>query len=76
MLTRRQKLRKVRGEVAMILPKHILKLFHLDAGHEVLIVERSDGILIMPYDPTFEEAMQHYERAAKKYKNAMRNLAQ
>jgi antitoxin MazE len=34
-----------------------------------------EGILITPFDPLFSEAMEFYEEGAKKYRNAMRELA-
>ena len=44
-------------------------------GDEVFVVATDSGLLITPYDPTFEEAMAVYRRGAKKYKNALRELA-
>jgi len=34
-----------------------------------------DGLLITPFDPEFASAMEAYERGAKKYRNALRQLA-
>ena len=47
--------------------------FHV--GDEVFIVETENGILITPYDPTFEQSMAAYKRTAAKYRNALRELA-
>jgi hypothetical protein len=33
------------------------------------------GILITPFDPDFADAMVAYDEAAKKYRNALRELA-
>jgi len=38
-------------------------------------VETEQGVLLTPYDPNFERAMQIYERGAKKYRNALHELA-
>lgn len=75
MASRRQTLKKIGGSVATVLPKSMLERFHLEAGDDVLIVETDEGLLVTPFDPEFEEAMKIYARGAKKYRNAMRELA-
>lgn len=75
MATKRQTLKKVGGSVATVLPKSMLERFHLEAGDEVLVVETDGGLLVTPFDPDFEQAMEQYGRIAKKYRNALRELA-
>ena len=75
MTSRRQTLKKIGGSVATVLPKSMLERFHLEAGDEVLVVETDKGLLVTPFDPEFQEAMKIYARGAKKYRNAMRELA-
>lgn len=75
MTSRRQTLKKIGGSVATVLPKSMLDRFHLEAGDEVLVVETDRGLLVTPFDAGFEEAMTHYARVAKKYRNALRELA-
>jgi hypothetical protein len=41
----------------------------------VFAVETEQGILLTPYDPTVEQALEIAARAAKKYRNALRELA-
>lgn len=73
-MLRRQTLKKIGGSVATVLPKTMLDRFHLEAGDEVTVIETSDGLLITPFDPDFAAAMTAYERGAKKYRNALRQL--
>lgn len=68
-------LRKMGGSIGATLPKDLAERLNLDAGDEVFVVETERGLLITPYDPTFEKAMAAYRRGAKKYKNALRELA-
>jgi len=75
MTSRRQTLKKIGGSVATVLPKSMLERFNLEAGDEVLVVETDKGLLVTPFDPDFEEAMTIYARGAKKFRNAMRELA-
>jgi putative addiction module antidote len=74
-MVRRQTLKKIGGSVATILPKSMLERFHLEAGDEVSVIETTDGLLITPFDPEFASAMATYQRGAKKYRNALRQLA-
>jgi putative addiction module antidote len=74
-MVKKQILKKIGGSVATILPKQMLERLNLQAGDEVSVVETPDGILITPLDPDFVEAMEVYERGAKKFRNALRELA-
>lgn len=68
------KLQKLGGSVAAVIPKAMLDRLHLAAGDEVHIVETREGLLITPFDPDFDEAMAIYERGARSYRNAVREL--
>lgn len=68
-------LRRMGGSVGATLPKEMTDRLHLEAGDTVFVVPTENGILLTPYDPTFEEAMAAYRRGAKKYRNALRELA-
>lgn len=59
----------------MNLPKAMLERHHLETGDRAFVVDTEDGILITPYDPTFARAMEIAERGAKRYRNALRDLA-
>jgi putative addiction module antidote len=63
------------GSVGATLPKDIADRLHVAPGDEVFIIETERGVLLTPYDPTFEKAMAAYQRGAKKYRNALRELA-
>lgn len=68
-------LRRVGGSVSATLPKDMADRLHLDAGDTVLAVETERGVLLTPYDPTTERALQVAAKAAKKYRNVLRELA-
>jgi hypothetical protein len=48
---------------------------HLGVGDRVLAIETDRGILLTPYDPEVERALAIAGRAARKYRNALRELA-
>jgi bifunctional DNA-binding transcriptional regulator/antitoxin component of YhaV-PrlF toxin-antitoxin module len=48
---------------------------NLGPGDRVLAVETDRGILITPYDPEIERALAIAARVARKYRNALRELA-
>ncbi len=74
-MVRKVTLRQMGGSVGATLPKDIADRLHYAAGDEVFIIETEHGVLLTPYDPTFDKAMTAYRRGAKKYRNAMRELA-
>ena len=69
------KLRQAGGSVSATLPKDMADRLHLGPGDRVLAVETEQGILLTPYDPTVEKALDIASRAARKYRNALRELA-
>ena len=53
----------------------LLELVRSEAGDRVLAVETERGILLTPYAPDTERALKMAAKAAKKYRNALRELA-
>ena len=74
-MVREVKLRQVGGSVGATLPKDMVDRLNLAVGDRVLAVETEDGILLSPYDPTVEKALALAARTARKYRNALRQLA-
>jgi len=74
-VVRKVTLRQVGGSIGATLPKDMADRLHIKAGDDVFAVETEQGILITPYDPTFDEAMAAYRRTASKYRNALRELS-
>jgi antitoxin MazE len=68
-------LRRSGGSISATLPKDMVDRLRVEAGDKVFVVETEEGLLITPYDPAFEKAMSAYERGARKYRNALRELA-
>ena len=68
-------LRQVGGSVSATLPKDMADRLHLAPGDRVLAIETDRGVLLTPYDPATERALKIAARAAKKYRNVLRELA-
>jgi len=68
-------LRRVGGSVSATLPKDMADRLHLEPGDSVLAIETDRGVLLTPYDPETERALEAAARAAKKYRNVLRQLA-
>lgn len=67
--------RKMGGSIGTTLPKEMVDRLRIEEGDELTVIETDRGLLITPYDPDFDEAMEAYERGARKYRNALRELA-
>lgn len=74
-MIRRITARQMGGSVGATLPKELAERFHIKPGDTLSVIETRDGILITPFDPNFEKAMEAYERGARKFRNALRELA-
>ena len=73
-MAKSQTLKKVGGSIVAVLPKSMLGRFKLGAGDEVYVIETADGVLITPFDSDLADTIAVYERGAKRYRNAMREL--
>jgi putative addiction module antidote len=68
-------IRAIGNSAGTTIPKAMLERYRLAEGDRVHLVETDEGILITPFDPAFAEAMALYDEGARKYRNAMRELA-
>ncbi|MEP6591969.1 MAG: AbrB/MazE/SpoVT family DNA-binding domain-containing protein [Gemmatimonadota bacterium] len=68
-------LRQVGGSIGATLPKDMAERLHLAVGDRVLAVETEQGILLSPYDPDVEAGLAIAAHTAKKFRNALRELA-
>ncbi|MGH2356952.1 MAG: AbrB/MazE/SpoVT family DNA-binding domain-containing protein [Candidatus Limnocylindria bacterium] len=69
------RLRQAGGSVSATLPKEMVDRMNLGAGDEVFAVDTPDGILITPYDDATARALEAARRGARRYRNALRRLA-
>ena len=74
-MRRETTIRRIGNSSGLTIPKDVLERQHLADGDRVHIIETDDGLLVTPYDPDFEEAMDAYEEGARRYRNAMRQLS-
>ncbi len=68
-------IRRIGNSSGLTIPKDLLDRQHLEEGDQVHLVETDEGLLITPYDPDFEDAMEAYEEGAKSYRNALHTLS-
>ncbi len=74
-MVRELTLRQVGGSIGATIPKDMADRLHLAVGDRVLAIETDRGILITPFDPDVEAGLAIAAEAAKKYRNALRELA-
>ncbi|HQX83329.1 MAG TPA: AbrB/MazE/SpoVT family DNA-binding domain-containing protein [Vicinamibacterales bacterium] len=74
-MTKTLTLRQNGGSVSATLPKEMADRLHLEAGDTLLAVETEQGILLTPYSPADARVLEAASKVAKKYRNALRELA-
>jgi len=74
-MVKQTKIRRAGGSLSATLPKDMVDRLHIAAGDSVYLVETDRGLLLTPYDPDFEKALDTYRRGAHKYRNALHELA-
>ena len=75
-MVRQLRLRQAGGSVSATLPKEMVDRIRLRAGDEVFAIDTPDGILITPYDEATAKALETGREGARRYRNALRRLAQ
>jgi putative addiction module antidote len=68
-------IRRIGNSSGLTIPKDLLDRQRLEEGDQVHLVETDEGLLITPYNPDFEDAMNAYEDGAKTYRDALRTLS-
>ena len=69
------KVTQIGNSAGVVLPKEALKKLHVSRGDELYLVETPEGLMLTPYDQTFEAQMEAAEKVMKRYRNALRRLA-
>lgn len=69
-------LRKTGGSVSATLPKTMAERMNVSAGDKVFLVETDRGILLTPYDPEFQDAVDAFEHVRRQYRNTLKKLAE
>jgi hypothetical protein len=54
-------LRQAGGSVTATLPEDMADRLHVGAGDKVYAIETERGVLLTPYDPNFDDALQAFE---------------
>lgn len=71
------KIRRIGNSLGAIFPAELLTQLHVGDGDVLYATEDGKGGMnITPYDPDFAEAMEVFERGRRKYRNALRKLAE
>jgi len=69
-------LRQAGGSVTATLPKDMADRLHIGPGDKVYAIETDRGVLLTPYDPDFEEALDAFEQVRRQYRNTLKRLAE
>jgi putative addiction module antidote len=69
------KVRKIGNSLGIILPKEATDQLRVSDGDTLHLVPDRDGLLLTPYDPEFDAAMDAFAETRRAYRNALRALA-
>lgn len=68
-------LRNIGNSVGATFPKEVIDALNVGPGDKLTVVRTDRGILLTPFDPTFDEGMRAFEEVNAEYRNALRELA-
>jgi putative addiction module antidote len=66
---------QIGNSLGVILPKETAERLRVGKGDALTCVETRGGIELTPYDPGFEKKLAVARRVARRYRNALRELA-
>ena len=66
----------VGNSVGIILPKELVVRLRIARGDQLHVVETPRGIELTPYDPALEAELKVGRSIARRYRSALRKLAQ
>jgi putative addiction module antidote len=69
-------LRQAGGSVTATLPKDIADRLNVGPGDKVFAIETENGVLLTPYDPAFDAALEAFDQVRRQYRNTLRKLAE
>lgn len=69
------KIRPLGNSLGIVLSKDLLVKLRVQKGDTLHVVETPTGIELRAYDPEFEKQMDSARGIAKRYRNALRELA-
>jgi len=67
--------RKVGGSIGTTIPKDMAERLHIEPGDRLFAIETENGILLTPFDPVTQQALTLATESAKRYREALRELA-
>ena len=72
---RKLKVVRIGNSLGVILPKETVARLRVRKGDELTCLETPNGIELAAYDPGFEKKLTVTRRIARRYRNALRQLA-
>lgn len=71
------KIRAIGNSLGVVLPKEVLSRLNVKDGDNLFVTEAPDGsVRLTPHDPAFDAQLRVAREGMKKYRNALRKLAQ
>lgn len=68
-------LNRAGGSASATIPKDMLSRHHLGPGDTVFAVDTPQGVLLTPYDPATQAALEAYVEVARENREALAALA-
>jgi len=70
------KVTTVGSSVGIVLPKELLTKLHIEKGDTLYVIETPDGVQLTPYDEEFDRKVEAGKKIMRRYRDALRKLAE
>jgi putative addiction module antidote len=75
-MTYKVKVTTVGNSTGIVLPKELLTKLNIEKGDTLYVTETPDGVQLTPYEEEFARTMDVAESIMRRYRDALRQLAQ
>jgi putative addiction module antidote len=70
------KITTVGSSVGIVLPKEVLAKLRVEKGDSLYLTETPEGVQLTPYDEEFDRQIEIGKKVMRKYRDALRKLAE
>ena len=68
--------RRIGSSLGVILPREAANTLNVGEGDRLILTETPEGMKLTPYEADFARQVQAADKCIRKYRNALRELAQ
>ena len=75
-MTKKLKITTIGNSTGVIIPKEMLEKLRVSKGDTIFAIETKNGVELTPYNPEFDEQLEHAEKVMREDRDVLKKLAE